>query len=160
MLFSLLYTVASIAIAVLYPAFMSFKSLKSGGADTRKWLEYWAVYSLFAVAEWTVLDQVLPSTWLVVLSKLALLGWLVFSNGASTLYQSKLEKLLVAHEKTIDEQLEKVSVIIAAKGKEAYAQGMELVKSHAGSLFQKLAAKNAPPASAGPPADKPSTKAE
>lgn len=166
MLFTLLpalfYALASTAGAMLYPAFMSFKAIKSG-KETRKWLEYWIVYGLYGVLEWAVVDNLVSTTWLVAISKLVFLGWLVFHGGAAQIYQSSLEKQLVQHEKAIDQALEKASDYLTAKGLELKASGMELVKKHAGSLFQILAAKGAadadPKAGAKPDA-KASGKAE
>jgi hypothetical protein len=165
MIFSLLpalcYALSSTTIAMLYPAFMSFKCIKSG-TDTRKWLEYWIVYALYWVVEWTVIDNLVAATWLVFASKLVFIGWMVFYGGASYIYHSKLEAQLVHNEKAIDDGLEKAHDFLLAKFRELWAQGMELVKNHAGSLFQMLAAKNPPPAAAAPPpkAAKPSAKAE
>lgn len=164
MLFTLVpafcYALASTAIAMLYPAFMSFKAIKSG-KDTRKWLEYWICYSIFWVLEWTVVDNLVSTTWLIAISKLVFIGWLVFYGGSSHIYQTWLEKQLVLHEKAIDQALERASDYLMAKGTEAKAHGMEFVKKHAGSLFQMLAAKgaaDADPKADAAPAAKPAAK--
>eukprot|EP00302_Diacronema_sp_CCMP2436_P049229 CAMPEP_0180114126 /NCGR_PEP_ID=MMETSP0985-20121206/37135_1 /TAXON_ID=483367 /ORGANISM="non described non described, Strain CCMP 2436" /LENGTH=254 /DNA_ID=CAMNT_0022052647 /DNA_START=42 /DNA_END=807 /DNA_ORIENTATION=+ len=111
MFFSLLptlfYALASTAGAMLYPSFMSFKAIKTG-KDTRVWLEYWIVFAIWRVFEWSVIDNLDLGSWPIVAIKLVFLGWLVFYHGASLIYKSGLEKQLVLHEKTTDGNLEQV----------------------------------------------------
>ncbi|KAJ1630806.1 hypothetical protein T492DRAFT_1000505 [Pavlovales sp. CCMP2436] len=127
---------------MLYPSFMSFKAIKTG-KDTRVWLEYWIVFAIWRVFEWSVIDNLDLGSWPIVAIKLVFLGWLVFYHGASLIYKSGLEKQLVLHEKTIDGHLEKVGEQIGAKGAELKVHGMELVKKVAAGVYAQLAAKGA-----------------
>jgi len=90
MFFSLLptlfYALASTAGAMLYPSFMSFKAIKTG-KDTRVWLEYWIVFAIWRVFEWSVIDNLDLGSWPIVAIKLVFLGWLVFYHGASLIYK-------------------------------------------------------------------------
>lgn len=135
----LLYTVVSTLVGIAYPAFMSFKAIKSQ-KDTKKWLEYWTVYSLYSVLEWLVLDNVVSGLPAYLIIKVVFLCWLV-NEGAQYIYVNGLEKVLVQHEKTIDDALEKATAQAMVKANELKSQGLDLAKKHAGSLFQAATAK-------------------
>lgn len=139
MVLSIVYSILSTVIGALYPAFMSFKAIKSG-KDTRKWLEYWAVYALYSVVEWSVLDNVVASLPAYYLIKLAIVAWLATKDGASYLYQNFVEKQLVQHEAAIDALLEKASAQIMSKLTELKAHGLDFAKKNAGSLYTAMAA--------------------
>jgi len=159
MVLGLVYTIMSAVLGALYPAFMSFKAIKSS-KDTRKWLEYWAVYALYTVLEWSVLDNLVASLPAYYLIKLAFVAWLATKDGASYLYQNVVEKQLVQHESHIDAFLEKASKEIMTKATDAKAQGLEFAKKHAGSLVAALSAPKPGAAPTAAPDNKASGKAE
>mmetsp|Transcript_17663 Transcript_17663/g.45659 ORF Transcript_17663/g.45659 Transcript_17663/m.45659 type:complete len:162 (-) Transcript_17663:42-527(-) len=161
MIMYILYTLLSTVVAVLYPAFMSFKAIKAG-KNSRQWLEYWAVYALFSVVEFFVLDNLISSLPLYYLCKLSFVGWLAVMDGASTLYKNVLEKLLVQHEASIDIALEQAYAQVSTKLLEGKEIVLDLTKKHAGSIYDVLVAgKSTASAAPSPAPSKPkSSKAE
>ena len=95
------------ALGILYPAFMSFKSLDSPDSEqaTRYWLTYWIVWSCMTVLE--VFEAV--ALWIPFYYelKLALVVWLIHpqSKGAAVCFQQFVQPLLKKHEKDIDDGL-------------------------------------------------------
>ena len=109
------------------------------------------------------MDNLVSSSWLVCISKLLFVGWLVFYAGSTYVYQTWLEKQLVQHEKAIDHALEKAGDFLAAKFVELKTHGMEFVTKHAGTFFQMLTANGgaeANPKAAAKPEGKVPAKAE
>merc|ERR1712188_1552 len=98
-------------IGFMYPAYKSFKSLKTGCRDDdTQWLIYWIVYSLFTLLE--MFTSFLLG-WIPFYHQLKL-GFLIWlshdsTKGAQYIYQNHIEKFLDRHEDTIDDTLNKVS---------------------------------------------------
>jgi len=52
--------VRSTAAGTVFPAYKSFKALRTNDEEeTQKWLKYWVVYALFVVAQFMA-DLILP----------------------------------------------------------------------------------------------------
>jgi receptor expression-enhancing protein 5/6 len=92
--------------AVAYPAYASFKALRSPQRDDdAEWLTYWIVYAALSCAE-ALSGRTLQ--WLpgYSLAKLALLLWcfLPATRGARVIYARALEPLLLRYEADIDRE--------------------------------------------------------
>jgi len=88
----------------MYPAYHSFKSLRTKNADdSLQWLPYWICYSALE------LPDLLLQAWFPMYfeAKILLLLWLVspYTQGAKYLYLSKLEPWLNANQDKLGDQL-------------------------------------------------------
>ena len=99
------------SLGIMYPAFMSFKSLDSGDSvGTGYWLTYWIVWSCMTVLE--VFEAVALYIPLYYELKLAFVVWLIHpqTRGAETCFKSCVQPLLKRHEKHIDDGLAHLQV--------------------------------------------------
>eukprot|EP01043_Picozoa_sp_COSAG02_P059307 COSAG02_NODE_7534_length_2970_cov_3.220132_3_plen_249_part_00 len=99
------------SLGIMYPAFMSFKSLDSGdAAGTGYWLTYWIVWSCMTVLE--VFEAVALYIPFYYELKLALVIWLIHpqSKGAEVCFKQFVQPLLKKHEKDIDDGLTHLQV--------------------------------------------------
>eukprot|EP00358_Blepharisma_japonicum_P004959 CAMPEP_0202942716 /NCGR_PEP_ID=MMETSP1395-20130829/2971_1 /ASSEMBLY_ACC=CAM_ASM_000871 /TAXON_ID=5961 /ORGANISM="Blepharisma japonicum, Strain Stock R1072" /LENGTH=188 /DNA_ID=CAMNT_0049639335 /DNA_START=11 /DNA_END=577 /DNA_ORIENTATION=+ len=133
MLFGLGASLITDIIAILYPAYMSFKAIESAETDDDKqWLTYWVVFAIFKVIDdWSeILFSWLPFYYPI---KLAFLIFLFApqTRGALTIYETAIRPILKKHMEDIDASIsqamdigEKVATI--AK-EEAIKQGTNIV---------------------------------
>ncbi|GAW80656.1 hypothetical protein, conserved [Plasmodium gonderi] len=94
-----------------YPAYQSFKAVESQSKDeTKLWLTYWVVYSLFFFFEYLI-DIILFWVPFYYLLKLLFLFYLYMPQvrGAETVYNFIVRPILLKHEKTIDDTVNKIS---------------------------------------------------
>ena len=97
-------------LAYVYPAYASFKAVRSGDPSAHaSWLTYWIAQSYFLVFE-LVGDVVLawfPMYWEL---KVALLIWLVAPrfNGAEKIYREVIHPYLARYETDIDRSIERL----------------------------------------------------
>jgi len=91
-------------VAVVYPAYASFKSLENQDKDEhREWLTYWVVYSCFSLTE-GFMEYVLFWVPFYYPIKLAFLFYLFLpqTKGAMMIYESFLSKALRPYVSMID----------------------------------------------------------
>ncbi|CAG9331917.1 unnamed protein product [Blepharisma stoltei] len=133
MLFGLGAALITDAIAILYPAYMSFKAIESAETDDDKqWLTYWVVFALFKVIDdWSeILFSWLPFYYPI---KLAFLVFLFApqTRGALKIYETAIRPILQKHMKDIDEGIDRavdIGAKVAAVAKEeAIKQGTNMV---------------------------------
>merc|ERR1712061_710359 len=101
-------------VGVVYPAFMSLKSVLHGSPETATaWMRYWVVLGVFSLVE-LLLDPVINPlsysfpTYLVV--KCLFLVWCMLPvswNGSDLLFNQVLFPLFKEHHKEIEDQAEK-----------------------------------------------------
>ena len=99
------------SLGIMYPAFMSLKSLDSGdAAGTGYWLTYWIVWSCMTVLE--VFEAVALYIPFYYELKLALVIWLIHpqSKGAEVCFKQFVQPMLKKHEKDIDDGLTHLQV--------------------------------------------------
>lgn len=132
MLGSLLSRVIIIGAGLLYPAYSSFKTIRSANVKHYvRWMMYWTVFALFSAAEWVADFWIswLPFYYEI---KVLLVIWLMssYTKGASVIYRRILHPLLSRRELEIDEwidtrQKQSVNAVIEAgrKGVQAAANG-------------------------------------
>ncbi|KAL0477946.1 hypothetical protein AKO1_012381 [Acrasis kona] len=95
------------ALCFLYPAYASYKAIKSNGtADDKQWLTYWVTFGLLHVMEFwfgPVLEYI-PLYWLL---KSGFVLWLQHpsTKGATTLYYKYVQPFLKNNEARIDQEL-------------------------------------------------------
>jgi len=109
MISSLLSRVISLGLGILYPAYASYKAVRTKNVkEYVKWMMYWIVFALFTSIE-TFTDLFL-SWWfpLYYEIKIVLLIWLLSpaTHGSSILYRKFVHPALVRREQKIDAMLE------------------------------------------------------
>lgn len=107
---------ASLALGTLYPAYSSYKTVKT--RDTRgytKWMMYWIIIAFFSAAE-CISDMFLFWLPLYYELKLVFIIWLVcpYTNGSTIMYKKFLYPKLREKEKDIDTFLEKTKTVSLA----------------------------------------------
>ncbi|CAD2097630.1 HVA22/TB2/DP1 family protein, putative [Plasmodium vinckei] len=98
-------------VGFAYPAYQSFKAVESQGhAETKLWLTYWVVFSLFFFIEYLI-DIILFWIPFYYVIKLLFLLYLYMPQvrGAETVYNYVIRPVLLKHEKTIDDTVHKIS---------------------------------------------------
>ncbi|GAB66169.1 HVA22/TB2/DP1 family protein [Plasmodium cynomolgi strain B] len=98
-------------VGFAYPAYQSFKAVESQSKDeTKLWLTYWVVYSLFFFFEYLI-DIILFWVPFYYLLKLLFLLYLYMPQvrGAETVYNYIIRPILLKHEKAIDDTVQKIS---------------------------------------------------
>ncbi|SCP04224.1 HVA22/TB2/DP1 family protein, putative [Plasmodium ovale] len=98
-------------VGFAYPAYQSFKAVESQSHDeTKLWLTYWVVFSLFFFIEYLI-DVILFWVPFYYLVKLLFLLYLYMPQvrGAETVYNLIIRPILLKHEKTIDDTVQKIS---------------------------------------------------
>jgi len=121
-------------IGFTYPAFMSYKALRTEtNEDDQQWLMYWVVFSLFVCLE-QVLDVVLPWIPLYYELKIAFVIWLMAPypfQGAKFLFLKFVKPVLDEHELALDTYF----VTLSDKAKSAFE---DLAKGGGGGGAQKV----------------------
>ncbi|ETB59246.1 hypothetical protein YYC_03482 [Plasmodium yoelii 17X] len=98
-------------VGFAYPAYQSFKAVESQGhAETKLWLTYWVVFSLFFFIEYLI-DIILFWVPFYYVIKLLFLLYLYMPQvrGAETVYNYVIRPILLKHEKAIDDTVHKIS---------------------------------------------------
>jgi receptor expression-enhancing protein 1/2/3/4 len=132
MLGSFLSRILIIGFGSLYPAYSSFKTIRSANVKHYvRWMMYWTVFSLFSAAEYVadIFICWLPFYYEI---KVLLVLWLMssYTRGASHVYRKVLHPLLTRREIAIDQwigdkQSQSIQILMDAgrKGVNAAAQG-------------------------------------
>ncbi|KRX74875.1 Uncharacterized protein T06_14375 [Trichinella sp. T6] len=108
MLSVLLCRVLTLLCGGLYPAYRSFKALKSkNGREHVKWMMYWIVFAVFLNLE--TLADIFLGIWLPFYyeMKMWFILWLMlpYTRGSTVLYRKFIHPILERHEKDIEEYL-------------------------------------------------------
>jgi receptor expression-enhancing protein 1/2/3/4 len=132
MLGSFLSRLLIIGFGSLYPAYSSFKTIRSANVKHYvRWMMYWTVFALFSAAEYVadIFICWLPFYYEI---KVLLVLWLMssYTRGASHVYRKVLHPLLTRREIAIDQwigdkQSQSIQILMDAgrKGVNAAAQG-------------------------------------
>lgn len=132
MLGSLLSRLIMISVGLLYPAYSSFKTIRSANVKHYvRWMMYWTVFALFTAVEYVadIFISWLPFYYEV---KVIMVIWLMssYTKGASIIYRKVLHPLLSKKETAIDQwigdrQEQSVQMLLEAgrKGVQAAASG-------------------------------------
>ena len=100
---------------MLYAPFESFKAIISeGGEDDKHWLTFWSVYMIFNILEEFGLRYVVEFVVIMGQSfyfelKFAAIIWLMFFNGATTIFDTFIEPAMGKYQKKVDEAIEKAA---------------------------------------------------
>ncbi|XP_057200658.1 receptor expression-enhancing protein 3a isoform X2 [Triplophysa rosa] len=97
----------SLVFGTLYPAYYSFKAVKSKNVkEYVRWMMYWIVFALYTVVE-TITDLSLAWFPLYYELKVAFVIWLLspYTRGASLIYRKFLHPMLASKEREIDDYL-------------------------------------------------------
>ncbi|KAJ1970308.1 hypothetical protein IWQ62_000035 [Dispira parvispora] len=128
MVFYLLGRVVCHSIGHLYPAYASYKALKSArnAAELTHWLTYWLVIGAFTCVEF-VTDLFIFWLPFYNLCKITLVLWLVLpqTQGATYLYKQILGPWLAKHEEEIDRYLYLASSRAKAQSSQWGQRGIE-----------------------------------
>jgi len=132
MLGSFLSRLLIIGFGSLYPAYSSFKTIRSANVKHYvRWMMYWTVFALFSAAE-HVADMFICWLPFYYEIKVLLVLWLMssYTRGASHVYRKVLHPLLTRREIAIDQwigdkQSQSIQILMDAgrKGVNAAAQG-------------------------------------
>jgi len=113
MICQLLSSVISLGLGTLYPAYRSYKAVRT--KDVReyvKWMMYWVVFGLFKTAE--EFTDVFLGFWFPFYFqiKIVMLIWILSptTNGSSILFRKFVHPYLMKNEETIDKLLEHAQV--------------------------------------------------
>lgn len=108
---ALIYQGFKMAFAVLYPAYSSYKAVKSKSVrEYVKWMMYWVVFAIFTFVE-TFADMFVAWIPFYFELKICFLLWLIMpaTKGSSVLYRKAVHPQLVKREKDIDGFLTRTS---------------------------------------------------
>lgn len=97
-------------VGFAYPAYASYKAIKSEGKDDdTQWLTYWVVYAFFNVLE-TFIDSIVIYFPQYFAFKIGLLFWMFSPTtmGADFTYKNFLRPYLLEHEATFDKYKNKI----------------------------------------------------
>ncbi|KAL9656928.1 hypothetical protein ABK040_007020 [Willaertia magna] len=102
-------------LSFIYPAYASFKAIKSkGGNDDKQWLTYWIIYAIVHVVEYymLIIVTVIPLYWEI---KILFILWLMApqTRGATIIYVKYVQPFLKKHESAIDKELSQVKQRVA-----------------------------------------------
>eukprot|EP00164_Ancoracysta_twista_P000757 GFYU01000996.1.p1 GENE.GFYU01000996.1~~GFYU01000996.1.p1 ORF type:complete len:218 (+),score=46.29 GFYU01000996.1:187-840(+) len=127
-------------VGLLYPAYSSFKALKSGDVELlRKWCMYWIIMAAFTVFEFyaDILISWLPFYYE---AKLAFVLWLVYPDcrGSGVLYEHYVHPLLDQHEEDIDSAIEDAKTRAQQRAVEWSRHGMAFVAERGVEYFAKF----------------------
>jgi len=124
------YNLVWLVFGTLYPAYNSFKAVKSKNAKNYvRWMMYWIVYALFVASE-SLLDPLL-NFWLPFYgeAKVIFLLYLVSSStrGSSVIYKGWIHPVLSSNEAEIDIAIEKLKLKSFQTAKSWIKTGMQKV---------------------------------
>lgn len=109
MISAMISRLLTILIGVLYPAYASYRALRSSKYDdTKQWLVYWVVFATFTITE-GIADFLLAWIPLYRELKLFLVLWLVSpgTDGSTLLYGELISPILEQHEGKLLETMSK-----------------------------------------------------
>jgi len=129
---SFTYTLLSTLLGLVYPAYCSFKALRTKTTeDDTQWLTYWILYAAFGALEFV--PDFLLASWMPLYfeAKLFLLFWLQapYFQGATYVYKKRLEPWLEANQEQIDKRL-------AEAGAQLKTLRSEDIKAYAETAFK------------------------
>lgn len=106
----LLSRICILTCGILYPGYISFKTVRAKVVDDYlKWMMYWIVFAFFTVME-TFTDIFL--TWFPFYYEIKMISifWLLptVGNGSAFIYKTFIHRLLKKHEQRIDQYLEQI----------------------------------------------------
>ncbi|GAD98700.1 HVA22 domain membrane protein [Paecilomyces variotii No. 5] len=150
-MFGIIADFLSSVISILFPAFASYKALRT--SDPRQlapWLMYWVVLTGVLLAEsWTVfiLGWFPFYSWI----RLGFMAYLVLpqTQGARVLYQEYVEPFLEHHEREIDLFIGRTHERAKAAGLQYFYMAIDLIREKLLGLPPQQAAHAAPPPSGG-----------
>ncbi|CAH0391982.1 unnamed protein product [Bemisia tabaci] len=157
MISSLLSRLVILVFGTLYPAYASYKAVKSKNVkEYVKWMMYWIVFALFTCAE--TLTDLFFSFWFPFYYeiKILIVIWLLCpaTKGSSIMYRNFVHPWLSCREEEIDEY-------IARAKEQSYATVLQLGTkgiNYASTVIMQTALKNLPSASAVIPSDSQMTR--
>uniref|UniRef100_A0A915HLF7 Receptor expression-enhancing protein n=1 Tax=Romanomermis culicivorax TaxID=13658 RepID=A0A915HLF7_ROMCU len=122
MVSALISRVLILTIGTLYPAYKSYKGVKSRNVrEYVKWMMYWIIFAFYLCVE--ALTDIFVAFWLPLYYEIKIIFviWLLspYTKGASLLYRKFVHPFLLKHEKEIDLYLEQAK-------KESYARVVRL----------------------------------
>ncbi|PCG99207.1 TB2/DP1/HVA22-related protein [Penicillium occitanis (nom. inval.)] len=146
-MFGILADLLSSIITILFPAFASYKAIRSGNpAQLTPWLMYWVVLSGILLAEsWTVF---IIGCWI----RLFFLSYLVLpqTQGARILFQEYVDPFFEQHEREIEELIGRTHERAKALGLQYFYQLIDIIREKVlGMPSQQQQQQMAPPPSAG-----------
>lgn len=127
MLGPLLTRLIIISVGLLYPAYSSYKTIRSANVKHYvRWMMYWTVFALFTSAEY-VADIFISWLPFYYEMKVVLVVWLMssYTKGASIIYRKVLHPILARREVSIDQwigdQQEKSMQVLLDAGRRGVA---------------------------------------
>ena len=119
------FAIAITALTVLYPALQSVRAIESKSTDDDKyWLTYWMVFGFLDVSE-TFLPFVFYFIPYFQYLKFGAFVWMIFFNGAQTIYESVIKQALNTYRPQINEFLNKIQEGLSAAEMKAKAAMMD-----------------------------------
>jgi len=113
MISQLLSSVISLGLGTLYPAYRSYKAVRT--KDVReyvKWMMYWVIFALFKTAE--VFTDVFLAFWFPFYTEIKIVMLLLIlsptTNGSSILFRKFVHPWMMKHEDLIDNLLEHAQI--------------------------------------------------
>ncbi|KAL1982775.1 hypothetical protein VTN96DRAFT_891 [Rasamsonia emersonii] len=151
-MFGIFADLLSSVITILFPAFASYKAIRSADpAQLKPWLMYWVVLSGILLAEsWTVfIIGWLPFySWI----RLFFLAYLVLpqTQGARIIYQEHVEPFFEHHEREIEELIGRTHERAKALGLQYFFKAVDWIREKILGLPPQRPATAAPPPATGP----------
>jgi hypothetical protein len=125
--------VLSNAVASLYPAYMSYKAIRSKSLkEIVPWLIYWIVMALFTLTE-SIADIFIFWVPFYFEFKIAFITWLILpqTQGYILVYKYFVHPLLKKHERAIDDTLKDVHMKAMQTSKDLGIRGINLLQRYA-----------------------------
>lgn len=101
---------ACVGLVLLYAPYMSIKAIRSNATgDDTQWLSFWIIYQILNVFDrffGAIIDRFLPFYYS---AKLVFILWLMFGNGAKSMFETVVNPFMAQYEGIIDEQLKKAT---------------------------------------------------
>jgi len=137
MISSLLSRVISLGLGTLYPAYRSYKAVRT--KDVReyvKWMMYWVIFAIFTTAE--TFTDVFLGFWFPFYFEMKIAALLCilpnFTNGSSILFRKFVHPYLKKNEEKIDGMIERAQWqsynTVLAMGRKALAYGKNIILEH------------------------------
>ncbi|KAH8703657.1 TB2/DP1, HVA22 family-domain-containing protein [Talaromyces proteolyticus] len=150
-MFGIIADLLSSIVTILFPAFASFKAIRSGNpAQLTPWLMYWVVLSgVLLVESWTVfiIGWFPFYSWI----RLFALSYLVLpqTQGARIIFQEYLDPFFEQHEREIEEFIGRAHERAKALGLQYFYQLIDLIREKVLRLPPQQPATAAPPQATG-----------